>query len=139
MRVAGAASRRRIFTSTARNNPRALKPNPTIQSIPAAIACQSTLSHQQSLPRSSNPTTWRLSRVLLALGAALCVGSATTTHAQTVEPVWEPADEIEGAVAQGVAADNSGNLFVAGSMSDAAGTLHGIVQKSTDQGDTWVH
>jgi len=79
-----------------------------------------------------------MSSVLLALGAALLSTGSVTTHAQLVEPVWEAADEIEAAVARGVAADNWGNLFVAGSMNDAAGTGHAIVQKSTTQGKTWV-
>ncbi len=97
-------------------------------------------SHRSSLQESTRPRhletlARRAPRLILALGVALTASSAAT-QAQT----WETVDDIDApsAKADGITADSVGNVFVAGSMNDAAGITHAVVMKSSDEGDTWV-
>lgn len=78
----------------------------------------------------------RTMRVILALGALLCAGSAPT-HAQT----WETIDDAAGATGEGVykvTSDSAGNIFAAGYVRDATERYHAVIMKSSDSGATWA-
>ena len=94
-----------------------------------------SLTDRPNPPYSLTSMRWRIPRVLLALGVAVCAGSPIV-KAQT----WETVDDIDSpaAFAAGVVSDSAGNVFVAGSIKDATGNSHATVMKSNDQGGTWV-
>ena len=87
-----------------------------------------------------SPMRGGMPSIIAALGAALCFGF-TTAYSQTLVP-WTTVDNITnpGATARGIAVDGSGNLFVAGSIPDAAGITHAVIEHSSRQGDpgSWV-
>ena len=97
-------------------------------------ASQRSVRHESTRSKPVRRLARQTSHTLLALGVALGVNS--TVHAQT----WETVDDIDApnARVRGIAADSAGNLFAAGSMSDAAGILHAVIMKSSNQGNDWV-
>ena len=104
---------RDLFTSTTHNNPEAMNPNTTIETKPASLGR-------------------RLPLTLLAIGVALC--GAAGTFAQSLPP-WSTVDDIENGWQESVAADGTGNIFVAGSVTEA-GVDYGCLTKSSNQGAT---
>lgn len=101
----------------------------------AATPCGSISLTGSVNPKLGPPTfARRTARLCLALTAALGTSTATV-HAQG----WETIDDIlPPAIANGVVADGSGNVFVGGSTTDTSGTPHTIVMRSSDQGSTWM-
>ncbi len=87
-----------------------------------------------SRPATILARTIRASRLVLALGTALCASSAS---AQTA-PAWELVDDLApAAVARAITADSAGNIFVAGNTRDSANRPTAVVMKSSNGGLTW--
>jgi hypothetical protein len=95
----------------------------------AAAARGSQHPHQESA--GATPAKARPALALCAALVAICA----PTQAQT----WETVDDFPAATATAyaMAADNEGNIFVAGSTRDSANWPTAVVMKSSDGGQTW--
>jgi hypothetical protein len=68
----------------------------------------------------------RACRLIVALGAAVCITSA---NAQFDEG-WKVVDDADGSVKE-IVGDSLGNIFAAGGVTDASGVTRGVISKSS--------
>ena len=113
-----------------------------INSIKSSAPPLSPIQRLFLRPHSVGPGLWSRAVRLFTLG--LTIGAAVSvTSAQSPLPAsfWMEASDLDmeslSASAGGIAADNAGNVFVAGFYKDAAGISYGIIRRSTDKGDSW--
>src|SRR5258708_1453153 len=106
-----------------------------------------TVPHAPSLPRSCRAPRLAQRATLHALRSALACTIALLTHpalAQTWQTVsdfqYDEVPNVAGppSVANAMAVDAQGNIYVAGWGYEPGVSLHGLVTRSSDQGATWT-